>query len=297
MFDLRILLREIWRWKWALLLIVLVGGAKGATDAHKFSPTYVAQMIVEPKLAEGQSLPTSGGGGLFSAARSFGFVPSGVGQATQFQHLKQTIGSRKLAAHLQQKYGLLQKVFSGSWDNEAHAWIQPVRDNNSIRSRIRKYFHYNSPRLPDIGTLANYVGGSVQIKKIKDTPFYNIVVENNDRDFALYLLEIVSKEADELLGERDRRKQVRDRRYIEEQLEKSQLLEVRSNLLAMMMQQEQKSMLINAEPPYTINILELPWVSALPEEPNLARIIGIPMLTALAFGLIILTLFVSFRME
>ena len=297
MFDLRILLREIWRWKWALLLIVLVGGAKGVKDAHNFAPIYKAQMIVEPKSAEGQLPPWGRGGGLFSAARSFGFVQSSVGQATQFQHLKLTIGSRELAAVLQQNYGLLQKVFSGSWDSEANAWIQPVLDNKSIRSRIRKYFHYNSPRLPDLGTLANYVGGSVQIKNILDTPFFNIVVEHNDRDFALYLLEIVYKEADELLGERSRSKQARDRRYIKEQLAKSQLLEVRSNLLAMMMQQEQKSMLINAEPPYTINILELPWVSALPEEPNLTRIIGIPMAVALAFGLITLTLFVSFRME
>lgn len=297
LFDLRILARELWRWKWIVLLAALIGAAIGVKNAHNFSPIYEAQMIVAPGEGEGFSVPTTGGGGLLGAAQSFGLIRGGSLSATPFDYFKQVIGSRALADVLQEKHGLLQKAFKGSWDEANGTWIEPKIDENSIRQRLRRFFHFNPPRVPDRGTLAEYIGGTVTVKPVVNAPFFKISVAHSDRDFALYLLKTVSSEADKLLGEQNRRKQARNKEYLKAQLEKAQLTEVRTALLGVMMQLEQKAMLANSEPPYMIKILEAPWVAAQPKEPQLARIIGIPMGVAVVLSLVALTLFVSFRFE
>jgi hypothetical protein len=60
---------------------------------------------------------------------------------------------------------------------------------------------------------------------------------------------------------------------------------------------EQQAMFANSEPQYSIKVLEAPWVSAQPEEPRLARIIGLPAGIAVAISLVVIILFVSFRLE
>ncbi len=279
-----------------MILITVLGTLKGVNDARHFSPIFKAQMTVSPAIPTGISIP-SGAGGILGAAQSFGLISGGPQTANSFDHFRQVIGSRSLAFVLQNKHGLMQKVFTGSWDAANGKWIEPNIDRTSIRWRIKRIFHYNVPTVPDIGSLANFVGGMVQVGQIENSPFFSISVEHPDRKLALYLLDTVYREADELLGERDRNKQAQNRKYLEEQLEKSQLVEVRSALLGMVMQQEQKSMLVNVEPPYTIKVLEPPWVAVQPSEPNLARMIGLPAFVSMALCLIVVVVLTSFKME
>jgi hypothetical protein len=297
LFDLRLLARELWRWKWAVLLIALIGAAKGVNDARNFAPSYEAQMIVAPVEDNSFGVPGKSGGGLLGAAQSFGLVRGNNAQATSFDYYKHVIGSRKLADVLQKKYGLIQKAFKGSWDAANGTWKKPNIDEDSIRQRLRRFFHFNPPRNPDRGYLAKYIDGIVRIEPILKSPFFKIVVEHTDREFALFLLETVSREADELLGMQNQRRQARNKKYIEAQLEKTKLTEVRTALLGVLMHQEQKTMLAYSEPPYIIKILEKPWVAAQPKEPSLARIVGAPTAVATVIGLALLTLFISFRLE
>jgi hypothetical protein len=296
LFDLRLLFREFWRWKWGILIGTLIGAAVGINDARKFVPIFEARMTVTQAGNKGFMAPV-GGGGMFGAARSLGLVSGGTATATDFDHFKQTLGSRGLAEILQRKYGLMQKIYKGSWDAVNKTWVQPQIDENSFWWRIKKIFHYNMPQVPDLGSLAKYVGGSVIVEPIPKSPFFSISVTHRDRNFALYLLNTAYEEADGLLGERDRRKQSRDKQYLEEQLEKTQLSEVRTALLALLMQQEQQSMLVNSDPPYTIKVLEPPWVSRQPKEPELKKIIGIPAAVAFILCLVAVTIAASFRME
>ena len=297
LFDLRILARELWRWKWIVLLVALVGAAKGINDARNFSPSYEAQMIVAPSSEEGFGVPATSGGGLLGVAQSFGIIRSGSVSATSFDYFKQVLGSRGLADVLQEKHGLMQKVFKGSWDDANQTWIKPQIDESSIRQRLRRFFHFNPPLVPDRGRLAKYVGGSVNIAPVKNTPFFKINVINSNRDFALYLLNTVSMEADALLAAQSRSKQARNKRYLQAQLEKAHLAEVRTALLAVLMRIEQKAMLETAEPPYMIKVLELPWVASQPKEQDLVRTIGVPVGVAVILSLVALTLFISFRIE
>ncbi|MDA1101389.1 MAG: hypothetical protein O2967_20685 [Proteobacteria bacterium] len=297
LFDLRLLFRELWRWKWAVVLVALIGAAKGINDARHFSPIYEAQMTMAPSGDTEFAPPASGGGGLFGAARSFGLISGGGATATSLDYFKQIIGSHSLADVLQEKHGLLQKVFKGSWDAAGGKWIEPQIDESSIRQRLRRYFHFNPPRVPDRRSLANFVGSAVRVEAINGSPFYKISVRHSDPKFALYLLETVYREADELLAANDQRKQTHQREYIRTQLERARLKEVRDALLGVLMQLEQKAMLANAERPYSIKLLEAPWVTPQPKEPNLTRTIGVPTAVAVILILAALVLFISFRFE
>ena len=297
LFDLRVLARELWRWKWIVLLFALAGAAKGINDARNFVPSYEAQMTVAPLAEEGFGVPAAGSGGLLGAAQSFGIIRGGTVAATPFDYFKQVLGSRELADVLQEKHGLMQIVFKGSWDEANQTWIKPQIDENSIRQRLRRFFHFNPPLAPDRGRLAQYVDGTVNIAPINKAPFFKINVVNSDRDFALYLLNTVYTEADALLAARSRSKQARNKKYLQAQLEKARLAEVRTALLAVLMRLEQSAMLVNSEPPYMIKVLESPWVASQPKEPELMRTIGAPVGVAVILSLVALTRFISFRIE
>jgi len=296
LFDLRLLFRELWRWKWGVVIGTLIGLVIGINEARNFAPTYEAEMIVEHSGNDGIAV-SAGGGGVFGAAQSLGLVATRSNKATSFDHFKQTLGSRGLAEILQHKYDLMQKVYKGSWDATNQTWIQPKVDENSIRWRIKKIFHYNTPQLPNLISLSKFVGGVVKVEAVPKSPFFRISVTHRDQKFAIYLLRITFKEADGLLAERDRRKQALDKQYLEAQLEKTQLMEVRSALLGLLMQHEQKRMLITADPPHTMKILELPWVSRQPSEPELLKLIGIPTAVACILCIVIVTIAASFRLE
>jgi LPS O-antigen subunit length determinant protein (WzzB/FepE family) len=296
LFDLRILIRNLWHWKFAIIFVTAIGAIVGVKDAMNFSPKFTAQMVVEPILQSGSSMRQNSGG-LMSAARSFGIVGATVSKATPFDHFKQTLRSRNLAEILQNKYELLQKVYSGSWDPVKKAWKKQENDETSIRQKIRKRFHFNSPQSPNLSTLAAYVGGQIKIVRVARTPFYKISVMHGNRDFALFLLKAASEEADRLIGNHDRKQQKERKNYLEAQLKTVKLTEVRSALVALLMQQEQRAMLTNSKPPFSYKILEEPWVGNRPDEPQLLSIIGVPTAGGFALMLVIATMIISFRLE
>jgi len=295
-FDVRLLLGELWRWKWAVILATLIGAAVGVNDARKYSPTYMAQMTVS-SIKETNMSQSAGGGRLMGAAQSLGFVLGGSATSPSFAHFKQALGSRDFANVLQKKHGFMQIIFKDSWDLTKKTWIQPKIDEDSIRWKIRRYFHLNSPQVPEIGDLADYIGSAVLVEAIQDSTFFSISVVHGDRDFALYLLDLVYKEADAFLNQRKQVKRERNKKYVREQLQRTELAEIRAVLLGIMMKLEQSTMLASSHPPYTMTVLEHPWVTKQPKEPRLTKIIAVPAAVGFILVLAFATMIVAFRME
>jgi hypothetical protein len=295
--DLRTFFREIWRWKWILMIAVIIGAAIGVRDASKFVPTYEATMILMPLGGEGSgSSSPSGGGRLAHVAQSFGLSVGGTSDGP-FDLFRLTVGSTQLARNIQEKYGLLQTVYRGSWDEEKQEWIKPDMDENSYRQRFRRFFHLNPWRAPDLESLASYLAGTVRLEKIENTSYFKINVVHTDREFALQLLKIVYLEIDHLIGSRRWGEQKERKEYLERQIETTQMLEVRKALLSLLMQKEKQAIIIDSEPPYSVQVLEPPHASTRAKEPALQRIIAIPIAISVALVLMVVTIVVSFRTE
>ncbi len=294
--DLRVLIIELWRWKWLIVLFLLAGAAYGIRDLRNFVPKYEAQMLVAPAEGSGEFTIAGGrGGGLNSLVQSL--VTRGGASATTFDRLSVMFSSVSLAEYLQRKYGLLQVIFKSSWDEKNQRWIAPKTGKPGWRDKLRAYFHFNSWREPDIQTLANYIGGLIRIEQKENSPFKAVTVRHRDRDFALRMLKTAYWAADELLREQDRIEVERRRAYIESQLARTTLVDSRAALIALLAGEERRAMLLNSDLPYAARVIEPPRVSAQPREPSVARLVGLPVVVAGVLGFVVVSVIAAFRRE
>ena len=138
--DLRFVFRHALRWSWVILVATAIGAASGLWDAHQFSRTSVAKMTV---------LPVESGG----VSASQGNVSGGVGQllgrlgggiqtpTTSLDRLIYAASTISLARILQEKYGLMQIVFAGSWDPDTESWRKPTGEAFERREKINRFLN------------------------------------------------------------------------------------------------------------------------------------------------------------
>jgi hypothetical protein len=297
-FDLKTLFRGMWRWKWLVLLAAVAGTGVGVRNIEKFVPTYRASMIVAPgNTRDSVSLSSGGAANLVSLGQSLGMVGQISTTNIPFEQFKVLISSMQLAKILQEKYQILQMIHLKSWDEANKRWIKPAMLKDSLGMRARRYFHVNDWQEPGLESLATYLGGAVQIKKLLKSPFYEISVNHSDREFAEFVLKIVHSEADQLISEQDRKKTIARRRYLEERLETAQLAEVRSILLALLVKFEQDATLTNTDAPNVLSIIEPVHVSGQPNEPAFLRMLGMPIGVAIIIAMALIATVTAYRHE
>ena len=284
----------VWvKWSWALFLAVLFGAYVGYGDVEDFVPKAVATMVVQPA-ASGQasSLPS-----VLGAAAQFGIqVGTPSATATPFEWFKLALGSLKLAALLQEKYGLLQRVFAASWDSPNQTWLRPTGSEFERSERLRKTLRQNQWSPPNLETLAEHVGGGVKVSA-KATGFYEITVENVDAEYALWLLDTVFREADAMLRNKELQAVGERRRFIESQLESRPMLYLQETLRGLLAQELSKEMTLEANVGYAALVVEPPHLANRRTEPNLALLLGAPMTVAGVVAFFLITLVAVVRGE
>lgn len=290
--DVRFLLRVWLRWSWILVILGLLGAAKGVMDVRSLSPVYVAKMTV---------LPDSGGG-LGSGGQVGGVLGNlglqiGSNAPTTFDRMKVVMRSLQLAEVLQKKYGMMQIMFAGSWDAEKQQWKRPTGDEFERQQKISAFFGQPLWSEPSLETLARAVGGSVVFRKDKDTPFWEVSVSGGNREAALRLLTIAYAEADELLRGQDRIESLQRRRYLESQLTGLTNIDVRQALVGLMSSEQRRAMMLESNLPYAARILEPPYVSEYPEGRNIRILIVLPAIILVLAGLLVITAVALFRRE
>lgn len=297
--DLRYLFAALWRGKWAILALALLGGFYGLWDMRSFVPQYVASMVVAPSTSGGVSPQVSGSqfGQFMGLARGFGVNIGPMGEVTTFDRLKLVISSVTLAEILQNKYGYLQKVFAGSWDPAKKKWIRPSGKRFEWEQRVRRFLHLRTWSEPTIESLVAYVGGTVRIEGVKEAPFQRISVTHTNPDFALELLTTVYVEADELLRQQDRKETAARKAYLEEQLQRVSMMEMKAALVGLLTNEEQTAMLLQGDLPYAARVMEPAFVSSKQTEPNPVALVSLPTFLGLVGGTLLVILIAVFRRE
>lgn len=289
--DVRFLLRVWLRWSWVLVILALLGVAKGVMDVQNLSPVYVAKMMVLPDSGGGV-----GGGQVGGVLGNLG-LQIGSNAPTTFDRMKVVMRSLQLAEVLQKKYGMMQIMFAGSWDADRQQWKRPTGDDFERQQRISAFFGQPLWQEPSLESLARAVGGSVVFRKDKDTPFWEVSVSGGDRAAALRLLTIAYSEADELLRGQDRVESQLRRRYLESQLVGLTNVDVRQALVGLMSSEQRRAMMLESSLPYAARILEPPFVSEYPEGRNIRILIALPAIILVLAGLLVITAVALFRRE
>lgn len=283
--DLRHLVVALWRGKWVMLGFALIGAAFGVMKLNEHTLSYKARMVVSPSLGDPTMVAGGGGrGGQLGALAGLAGLATGVAQATTFDRLKEAFKSFELAQTMDRKYGLFMRIFGAGWDAKTQSWIRPQGWRFELDQKLNAFLRQPTWSPPNMESLANYLGGSIQVGEVKGTPFIEIVVQHPDSEFALELLKTAYAEADQLLREQDRRQVNQRRSYIEERLARTSLSDMRQVLLLLMTQEERSAMLLESDLPYAARIIEPPYASSRPVALRPAVEIGVRVLAGLALA-------------
>jgi hypothetical protein len=191
-----------------------------------------------------------------------GLTPQGP---SAIDRLAVILGSVDLAARLQTKHRLLQKLYGPSWDESGQRWVKPG-NSSSLSDKVVKWFARYFPRFrsnwnePTIESLATYLADKITVERHKKLPFFEVAVRDKDPELALFLLQTTYQEADAIAREQDVRVIDRHRSYIDSQLKQRSEVDLRNVLLSLLSSVERRRMLLASDLSYVAKIVDPPRV-------------------------------------
>jgi hypothetical protein len=111
------------------------------------------------------------------------------------------------------------------------------------------------------------------------------------------LLKEVTLEADKLLRQKEQIQRAQRKLYLTRQLAVTSLADNRTVLLSLLIKEEQATMFLQTAPPYKIKILENATAPKQPAEPRVLILLGLPIAVSLLIAFVLITFYVSLRME
>lgn len=296
--DLTYLFRIWLTWIWVPLLAAAIGGWFGYRALQAFTPESIAKMIVVPAASASgpASLPVSGG--LGAAAAAFGIqIGAAESAVSSFDRFKMILTSTQLAERMQTKYALMQKVWASSWDPVGRRWVRPSGEEFERQESRKAMLRQNLWSEPNLETLAAYIAGKVKVEPAKVQGVYELSVQHPDGNEALWLLNTAFAEADALLREADRAQSLERRRFIERQLESRTMLYMQETLRALLTQELNKEVTLEAQVSYVGTIVEPAHILNARTEPNLQLVLGVPIAGWFGGAFLLVTLIALVRGE
>ena len=297
--DLQSVFRRILQYWWLLILVTALGSAKGLWDMHNFSPSRIVKMTVAPvsgNQSQGYSREAdllSGGLGVLPQL-AFGGVATEVTSFKRMLHAISTIG---FARRLDEKFGLMTRIYGVSWDETNQTWRRPKGREFLVRERINMFLRLPLWSEPTIEDLAGYLGGLFQVNDVPNTNFKKITLHHSDPEFAFWLLQAVYDEATEYIREQDQRELAQETNYLEDRLNNTEIIELRQALVVMLANQSRKEMSLQKGFPFIARVIEPAYISKYTTSPNVIETVGLPTFVAFALVFGTLLVIVLFRNE
>jgi hypothetical protein len=294
--DVRSIVVESLKRAWIIPIFTIVGLYMGIQSAHEFVPKYQATMIIAPRAQSGVVSSQTQATGLKNVVSLLAGNSGGGGNAL-LDRMRLLMGSQQLAKKLDEKYGMLRTVYAGQWDADKGEWRKRSEDDLTWREKVDQYLNVHGSLPPGPEALARYVGGVLVFDEIKETSFLTVKVEHEDRDRALELLQQVYWAADELLREQDKVKTLERISYLQSRIEATSIAGLRTALTSALVSAEQNAHLMSGGLPYAADVIDPPFVSDMKTKPSLIKVVAAPAVIATALGILLVLLYVVFRME
>jgi hypothetical protein len=294
--DVRSIVVESLKRAWIIPIFTIVGLYMGIQSAHEFVPKYQATMIIAPRAQSGVVSSQTQATGLKNVVSLLAGNSGGGGNAL-LDRMRLLMGSQQLAKKLDEKYGMLRTVYAGQWDADKGEWRKRSEDDLTWREKVDQDLNVHGSLPPGPEALARYVGGVLVFDEIKETSFLTVKVEHEDRDRALELLQQVYWAADELLREQDKVKTLERISYLQSRIEATSIAGLRTALTSALVSAEQNAHLMSGGLPYAADVIDPPFVSDMKTKPSLIKVVAAPAVIATALGILLVLLYVVFRME
>jgi LPS O-antigen subunit length determinant protein (WzzB/FepE family) len=267
LFDVRLLLEGLWRGKWVILLCALIGLGLGLKKLRGFNPTYEATMVVVS--SSGGAAPPQMSG-VSRVAQSLGVaLPTGRNSSGLFDRLIVTLGSVQLAQQLNDEHDIIRKIFFRSWNSETASWKIPTGWRFDLEQKFNRALHLPTWREPSVESLASFLGSAIKFKEFEDMAFYQIKYANEDPKLARWVLEMAIFEADKILRQKDQGESEFRKNYLQRQMAKTSVNEHQTMFMSMIANEERRSMLLQSDRPYSLDVIRPVFVSDVPTSPDL----------------------------
>jgi hypothetical protein len=285
--DLRVLFSEIGKRWWIVVFFLSVGAYTGLNGMHNFTGVYTARMVVAPV---GSNSPVKAGGGVGLVNMLAGLQIQGPKPITQFDQLVHIIKTQAFANVLDEKFGLMDRIYGAAFDKETNSWRRPMGTEFELRETVNAYLNLPVWKSPSIENLSGYLSGGIEFKKMEESPFVIVSFRHTDPDVAQEMLQMIYYEAEKLVRKQHVMEQKKKRNFIEERFAETSIVEFKHALTDMMAEQAREEMMSHEDLPSVARIIEPVFVSKYQSYPNTLRLVGVPLFgaTGLAFGLILL---------
>ncbi len=266
---------------WLIILIMVISTAGAALWMSRTVPLYTASTIVSATASSGSKL----GGALSSL--SFGASQLGIdlGQPAVepgFTEFLQVLTSVTLAERLEERHGVLRRVFQSRWDVATNAWLPPRGFIARLKGGLRTLFGQPAWLDPGPATLAGYLTTELSATDPLGTGMYLISISHTDRTFAGELLGWILREADDIIKERTIARSREQIAYFNEKIAETALREQRMTLVAMLLVEERDVVLASSELPFAAKFVDEIVVSDLPTFPDPFSILAMVILGSIA---------------
>ncbi|HEU0162383.1 MAG TPA: hypothetical protein VFQ69_08275 [Rhizomicrobium sp.] len=264
-FNLRYLLNAL-RAGWATLAVFMgVSVIFTLVTLANTPATYRVQMLVLPAPSD-QTQSGSTGSGALGALLGIGPGAQSGGSYIRYQRL---MGSPAVAERLQQKYRLLQYIFSDRWDEERETWRPaPATLRGILLGWLFDLAHVPMSPPPDTTMLADYIAAQVQILPSQTTDVVNVSMTSRNVAFAKRIMLLAHEQTNAVLRDQVARRARQQVDYLQAKLAQTSVADYRATLLALLSAQEKTLMLTQTDASFAAEIVSPPTASATPVSPR-----------------------------
>jgi uncharacterized protein involved in exopolysaccharide biosynthesis len=252
--------RRIWVTVAAVVSLILT-----ALYLHFVTFRYTAKYEVIPA----QEKSSINGEGLAGIGRLAGLKIGEDEAVSPFELYLRSLRSEETAQALSQDSKIMQTLFLAQWDDATHGWKKPesmLSWAKPIKSILGLPSYAWSP--PNALDLQNYIQRHVSIEEDPDLSIAAISTTNQDPEFARYFLQHLHMEADKFLKDRALKKAKIYIDYLQEQLNQTNLAELRLALSQELGTQVKMRMLASSDAAFAAEPVGNVSVTKYPTNPN-----------------------------
>jgi len=238
--SLREIVLVVWRGKWLIIGVTILSTAIAIAYAMVQTPEYRSEALLAPaQESGGNSGVPSGLGGLAGLAGiRLPSVSSSVDEAIAL------LESRAFTKAFIENQGIFPALYPELWDSEAQTWLLD-----------------EGQELPSENDAARKFGELRSVTRAANTGLVTVAIQWTDRKEAAAWVSALIDDINEEMRERAIEEAQKSKKFLEDELRRTSIVEVQQAIYGLMEEQVKKVMLANTRAQYAFKVLDPPTVS------------------------------------
>ena len=292
--NLRELFSVLWQGKYFIIIFTVIALMAGSIYLKILSSKYQVSILLAP--VQEEIRPNFSGLGSLASLAGVSLPTSNASDFAKFELMLKT---REISTLVFKDKNLIQKIFSGEWDNNQQIFRAQKRNRKTlIKNYVKELLTGRPPNKyagPSPARLAEFIHGNVSIGLDMSTQYLTLNAESSNPELLTKLLVSMIKNTDELFKKKFL-KQANDAvQFYQIKISKARSQEHRQILATLIAKEERKLLLATREGPFVAEILTGPNTSLNPTYPNprLILIFSILLGFFLSCGLLLIRSFLT----